>query len=353
MDETSSLNQFPKTHIKPYDGMPVTAEVWTEAHDEHRKNLQAHSLVFHGSGIITGLEVKASDPPDKYVYISAGAAVDPAGNVIVLPEPVAYDFGEATEGDLYLLLGHGEREVGGSGKETRYVQDEFVVAARPNLPKRPAVELARIHLAKRGSVIHNAVNPAHPGADEIDLRFRATTGIRPKRIVRVGVQFAGTKIPGLLPALDQLAYACLQTTPFQLVIGEADSKNYDLLYLAGSGALKLEADAAKEYTTWLEAGGAMIVEAFDDASDKAFKPFLEKLGVPLKPAGQNDPILTTPFLFSAPPYGAPVQTGKKLVYVTNGYSLAWAGTTPSGALARGDIRTAHEWGANLLEFCLA
>jgi len=144
MKETGAINLFPRMQVKPFDGMSVTAEVWAQAHDEHRQALNAHNLVSHGSGILTGLEVTANDPADQYVFISPGAAVDPAGNIIVVPEAVTYDFGESSEGMLYLVLGKGEREVGGVGSDTRYLQSEFVIAARPTMPKRPAVELARL-----------------------------------------------------------------------------------------------------------------------------------------------------------------------------------------------------------------
>ena len=64
------IDSFPSTHIKPYDGMAITADVWGEAHAEHRQARRAHDLVFHGPGIITGLEVEANDPPDNFVFIS-------------------------------------------------------------------------------------------------------------------------------------------------------------------------------------------------------------------------------------------------------------------------------------------
>ena len=140
-------NNFPKKQIKPYDGMSITAAVCAEAHEEHRQTERAHNLFLHGNGIITGLEVVANDPPDKHVFISPGIAIDSGGNVIELTEPVAYDFGNTTEGTLYLLLGHGEREVGGVQKESRYLQNEFVIAARSTLPKRASVELGRITIS--------------------------------------------------------------------------------------------------------------------------------------------------------------------------------------------------------------
>ena len=69
------IEVFPTRRIKPFDGMAVTAGVWGEAHDYHRRRLAAHELLWHGAGIVAGLEVVASDPPDSAVYISQGVAL--------------------------------------------------------------------------------------------------------------------------------------------------------------------------------------------------------------------------------------------------------------------------------------
>ena len=81
------LKEFPNKRIKPVDGMAVTADVWEEEHRYHRQLLRYHNLYNHGSGIVTGLQVIASDPADTSVYILPGVAVDSVGNTIVISEP--------------------------------------------------------------------------------------------------------------------------------------------------------------------------------------------------------------------------------------------------------------------------
>jgi hypothetical protein len=284
MDETGVLNNFPRIRIKPFDGMPITADIWAQAHDEHRQARQAHDLFFHGSGIITGLEVMANDPPDQYLFISPGVAVDPAGNVIVLLEPVAYDFGKTIEGELYLLLGHGEREIGGMDKEIRYLQNEFVVAARPSIPKRPSVELARVTLSRRGDAIKNAADPAHPGLEEIDLRYRAVIRPEKKNLQKVAICSLGSELPAdMVTGWDYLNRECNRLSQFQLVIDTGLAvtdalKAYSIIYLCGKGSFKVEKTTLKELASLLDQGKSMLVEPWDEPADESFKQMIKGLG---------------------------------------------------------------------------
>ena len=361
MKDNSALNIFPKHQIKPFDGMSVTAETWAQAHDEHRKKLQAHDLFFHGSGIVSGLEVVANDPADQYVFISPGLAVDPAGNIIVLTEPVAYDFGSTMEGELFLMLGHGEREVAGEQNDMRLIQNEFIIAARPNMPKRPAVELARVTLSRKGNAIKNAANPAHPAKDEIDMRYRNVIGLEEKQTVKVGICHLGEEAPaGVLVGWDYLTRECKRSTPYNLVVNSdvslsAELLDYSIVYLTGTGSFKVEAGKIKELAAYLEQGRALIAEAMDDAADESFKAFFGGLGVSLKPVAEYDSILKMPHLFNAPPegnQGSRVLLGKKVIYSNAKYSLAWSGKVLGGMGSRADIRSALEWGQNMIQFCL-
>lgn len=361
MKDNNALNLLPKLQIKPFDGMTVTAETWAQAHSEHRSKLQAHELIFHGSGIVCGLEVVANDPADQYVFISPGLAVDPAGNVIVLTEPVAFDFGNTMEGELFLVLAHGEREVAGEQSDTRYIQNEFVIAARPGMPKRPAVELARITLSARGAAVKNAVNPAHPVIDEIDTRYRAVVKVEEKETVKVGLCHLGSTVSeDVLPGWDNLAAECRRSTPYELVIDDqlpisAGLHSYSLIYLAGTGSFKVEEKKVKILMDLLSQGKAIIAEALDEAADTSFNLLFENLHVKLEPVALNNPLLKKPYCFLTAPEGnrgSQVLLAKKVVYSTAGYALAWNGKVNGGSGSRSDIRSAQEWGINIIDFCL-
>lgn len=362
MKDTSALSIFPKTRIKPYDGMSVSATVWAQAHDEHRLSRQSHDLLFHGSGIITGLEVIANDPPGQIVFVSPGAAVDPAGNLIILTEPVAYDFGAASEGQLYLLLGHGEREVGGVENDVKYIQNEFVIAARPGLPKRPAVELARVVKSARAKVVKNAEIASRPAEGELDLRFRNMIGPEPTKLARLALcnLDKDSDSAGIETGWDFLSRECARTSPYRLAVDggvplSEELLQYDLVYLFAGSAFKADEKKLAALRAYLGSGRGLIIEALGPDAEDSFKALLAGLAVSPKAAGHDHPMMTAPFLFGAPPQGfcdGSVLVADNLIYSSSGYGLAWSGKFEAGNASRMDIRNAHEWGVNMIHYCL-
>ena len=110
MNDSVKIKYFPKNNMKAYDGMSVTADVWEKSHNEHREMMRAHLLSMHKPGIICGLEIRANDPADHYVFITPGAAVDEMGRVIIVDQTIAYDFGDEGAGHYLLLVGYAEHE---------------------------------------------------------------------------------------------------------------------------------------------------------------------------------------------------------------------------------------------------
>lgn len=360
MKDTSALELFPTKQVKPFDGMSITAEIWDQAHEEHRQMFRAHNLVSHGGGIITGLEVVANDPPDRYVFISAGVAVDPVGNVIVVPEPVAYDFESTAPGPLYLLLGQGEREIGGVGNEAKYSQAEFVIAARTSLPKRPSVELARVTLSAAGMAIQNAGDPLHPAADAIDLRYRSYVGPVQVPNVHVLVTGLGVDEADLLKGWDQLGKFSHFVSKYHIIVdGEEqlpqDLSIYDFVYLGSKGNYSLNASQTKSLAGFLALGKTLIVEPVTDSAQEACRKMLKKIDLnPVKP-DDDSPLFSTPYLFAEAPVGFSgnqIEVGKNIVFSTAAYARSWAGKASTGVASRSDIRSAHEWGLNLLNYGL-
>jgi len=353
MEDNTNLTVFPKTHVKPFDGMSVTADAWLQSHEEHRQALRAHDLFFHGSGIVCGLEVTANDPPNQFVYISPGVAVDSAGNVIVLNETVAYDFSASAEGSLFLVIGHGERESGGIEAELKLTHDEYVIAARPSFPKRPVVELARITLAGAEKPIQSAQDPAHPKVGELDLRHRVQLVTQALRPIRVGVCTLGTAVPEATTGWDYLGRECQRSHFGKLIVDvglspTADLAQFDVVCLTGNGTFKSDAATVKALRSYLASGNFLLAEALDPAAEKAFMGLFEKLEANLQPLPAEDALLTTPYLFPSASL-ALLWRDKQIIYSTGGFSPAWSGKSTS---SRAEIRSAHEWGMNLITACL-
>ena len=142
------LRFFPSKRIKAIDGMAVTADVWEESHEYHRQHLRLHALLQHGTGVIAGMEVIASEPADGSVYILPGIALDSIGQIIAVPEPRAFDLGQMS-GTLHLVISFSESRPQVAGKSAqedapRYVYGQFSLEAMADLPATPHVELARV-----------------------------------------------------------------------------------------------------------------------------------------------------------------------------------------------------------------
>ncbi len=372
----AALKQIPARRLKPVDGLAVTAEVWEEAHDFHRLNQRAHHLLGHGCGILAGLDVVASDPPDSTVYIRPGAAIDANGELIVLSQPVAYDLGQA-QGDLHLLLTYAESDPmpAPNGDSTRlYAQIGYQVEARPALTDQPYVELARIRRQGRQSPIRNAGTPAHPGLNEIDQRVRRRVGGIARDVAGVAVCYVGEPAlkeqarAGCLAGIDAMARAASRTghTDFWVdddvsVAGPLD--RYALVYVVGLGRFQMSPDDMKGLYAYLQAGGAVLLEGCHRvgdgaAADAALLDALGSLGVQPAEIQPGHPLLCEPWLFAALPAGYDGEdTGRLLVregviFSARDYGSLWQGWRAGRPATREEIRAAHELGANVLAYAL-
>ncbi len=362
------LQKYPTKRIKPVDGMAVTSEVWAEAHKFHRQSQGYHALFSHGPGILAGLEVIASDPPDTSVYILPGMAIDPVGQTIVLPQPVAYDIGHEMEGWLYLLLSYGESQPqtdNGSSAEGNplYIHTEFSIFARTALPSTPWVELARFRRSSREATFLNAQNPAQPGSDEVDLRFRREVGA--PREVSMAVSYLGQVadkkhslgVSYLARNINNLGNYHVSVED-DVSIGPGIVTN-TLIYLVGQGDFKLDAGAMNGLRNYVRRGkGTLFIESIDSAAEEAFLNFLETTAMQPKPLPAGHRLLSQPYLFAAPPPGFGNQ-GKPKLLVSDGvifssynYGLLWQGEQRGRKASREEIRSAVEWGSNIITYAV-
>jgi hypothetical protein len=375
VDIDELLQVLPTRRIKPVDGLAVTAAVWEEAHDYHRLRQRFHSLLSHGPGILAGLEVIASDPPDTSVYVMPGVAIGTGGELVVLAEPVAYDIA-AAQGPLHVLLSYGEgppRAGGGpdQGAEILYVHAEFGIEAQLNPASDSGVELARIRRRDRQAPITNAHDSEHPAPNEIDLRFRRGIGAHSQEAASMAICYAGQPHSERhhrgANALGR-AMRHAGKTPLWVdddVPLDPELASYTLVYLVGQGSFELGADQMNALYTYLQGGGTVFLEscrqdlaAGDPLSDAAFFGLLKSLGVHLEPVPPGHPLLTDPYLFAAPPPGFAAEGDRKLlagdgvVFSNYDYGCLWQGERHGGPPTREEIRAALEWGSNVVAYAV-
>jgi hypothetical protein len=370
MTKEDVLREFPAKRIEPADGMAVTAEVWKEAHDYHHLQQRLHALLSHGSGILTGLEVVASDPPDSSVYILPGIAVDTLGQTIVLREPLAYDIGRA-RGLVYLQLTYGEsrpRTDKDRQEGVLYVHAQFGIEAGSDLGQVPGVELARIQRQSRESPVADAQRPLHPGLNEIDLRFRHEIGAPAPQIACVAVCYVGglegrehgLGVSHLARALGRSGQCVVVDDSVPLAPG---LEAYSLVYLVGRDAFQLSADEMNAIYAYLQGGGTVLIESCrhgmpdgDPPADASFADLLASMGIEIEELQAGHGLLSDPFLFSAPPPGFEtegeprVSVGGGVLFSASDYGCLWRGLRRDRAASREEIRAAMEWGGNIVAY---
>lgn len=365
------LSIFPNKRIRAIDGMAVTADVWEEAHDYHRQVNRLHTVLHHGAGIVTGLEVIASDPPDNAIYLLPGLAIDSIGQTIVVPEPRAYDLGGA-DGYLYLIVAYNESRPQSAGNRVQedaplYVQSQYSLEAVSALPPTPHVELARVWRRDATAPITMAKDANHPRGNEIDLRYRRVIGQAEKATATVGV----ISLQGSDGARHGEGLANVAANVRQHGIGEVyvdrgvplsgDLSRYDLIYLVGRDQVQLSNDEMTTLYNYWNAGGVIFYESCrreqsvgDPPADNAFIGLVHAFGMTLAPIETGHALFRAPYLFAQPPVGFETQ-GSPQLRVADGvmisgmdYGCLWRGERRGRPAQRGEIRDAHEFGANLI-----
>ena len=191
-----SLTDVLKTPLRrliPHEGLVIDVSTWDDAHQYHVANQRLHAMTMHNSGVVTGLEVVAWDPPDNSVVINPGIAVDSTGRTIVVGEPQRFQLQTDEAGTHYLVLQY--REVpadSGDASENGDSQPHHVLEAywleeRSEAPDESYVELARVQISGNNNVVSEPADPYNPGPDEIDVRDRNVSGPRTIGEINVGV----------------------------------------------------------------------------------------------------------------------------------------------------------------------
>jgi len=362
------------TGVRPFDELPINADIWREAHNHHHLHRALHAVSAHRPGILYGLEVFASPSRERTVVVAPGVAVDALGQVIVLAEPIYFPvtetrliyfvllFQRAVDRDSGVMVSGGEeyyREV--EGRDVRQVKE---------LPKGAFLELARLYRSAPDQPVRDAANPLAPGTDELSLLFRETAfpycpadgGIGELAYVpRTPSVPWNPNRPGLVYLVRQAraeGFHLAFTGPYNL--RDAAATAPALLYMAGTQGFQLSGEETDGLNRFLEDGGLLLAEASKGGTEfaDAVRGLASHLGAGLKPVGAGHPLLTAHHVFPVPPPGGrrdgalEADTDVGIVLGTCDYGGAWQGAVdePQAPDARERVRQATEFGLNVIAY---
>ena len=373
MSITDSLKE-PIRRLVPHEGLVIDVSTWNASHDFHDNHHRLHAMSMHSSGVVTGLELVASDPPDSTVIVSPGVAVDEQGHSIIVVENLRIQLQINERGVHYLILQYREIKEDGSDDSPvndtapRYTLEAYRLEERTQLPYESYVELARVMVTGAGNAIYDAKNPGSPGPNEIDLRYRMMSGPPPAGNVRIGVvpleSLSDGQIPHAAGAL-RLVQTVNASTKY---LGEfkgpvnlsQEVTECNLLLLAGRQEFELIDEWRLNLRHFLDHGGIVLGEACgadggptaeDTPFRMSFLDLAQQLGRDLIPVEQDHPILSAHHVFSQPPEGidgpsALVADGG-IFYGDGDYGCLWDGGRPHMPVTRESIRSVTELGINL------
>jgi hypothetical protein len=366
----------PITGIRPFNELPIDAEIWREAHEQHALHRRLHNIASHRPGIVFGLEVVVSQTKERTVVVAPGVAVDTDGNVVVLGDPpVAFTMEE--KGQIYITLSFlraTDRKSAitvGSGQQHYRIVEGRDVRATKELPTTPYIELARIWRTGADKPVKDAANPFDPGNDELNLLNRP---IAFPHCYAEGAVGELSYVPASNPAAWKPNRAGLWhlvregngrgfhldfTGPMNL--RQPSGRDPILLYVAGAEAFQALSDAElKGLQEYLARGGMLFGEAShgSEAFAKGFEELAGKLGAKLQKVAKGNPLLTAHHVFAAPPAGAQdkgaltadLEAG--VIFSTYDYGGAWQGdiAKPDAMDARERVRQAQEFGLNIIAY---
>ena len=95
--------------VNTFNGQLLTPVDFKTEQEYYIKRMKLHNLIFHSSGIVSGLGVSITKDTPPKVMVSPGLAIDPYGNFIILPKAELAPFPE--KGSLvYIIIYWAERE---------------------------------------------------------------------------------------------------------------------------------------------------------------------------------------------------------------------------------------------------
>ena len=132
-----------------------------------------------------------------------------------------------------------------------------------------------------------------------------------------------------------------------------------LIYLVGQGSFELNPGQMNFLNNYVRRGrGTLLIETVDQAAEAVFLNILKTIELSPGPLTAGHRLLADPYLFAVPPAGFETE-GKPAVLVNEGvilstfnYGRMWQGEWRDGVPSREQIRSAQEWGGNIIAYAV-
>lgn len=373
------LLRRPISGIRPFNELPIDAEIWRQAHSHHHMHRHLHAVAAHRPGIVYGLEVVASRSRPHTIIVAPGVGIDADGQTLIVREPTPLTIEEARQ--IYVTLAFQRQadrnyavNIGGAPQYFREIEGRELVISRELPSDKPYLELARIFRSANDAPIKEAANPASPTNDELNLLFRplafphcyADIGVGEMSYIPREGRLWNPNRAGLWNLLREgngRGFRLQFTGPMVLntSAGQAAVAEPALLYVAGRTGWRPIPDPEVEgLSRYLSGGGLLVGEAGQGNPDFAtdFQALATRLGANLQPVTKGHPLLTAHFIFASTPGGGHTggtvlaDTRAGIVLSTADYGGAWQGDVdrPADPDSRERIRESVEFGLNLVAY---
>ena len=360
----------PLYRLNVRDNLAINAERWLLAHNYHRQRQSLNYQSLCEPGIVHGLGVKVIEAPaqsrfkdGRWLAVQSGVAIDNQGNFIIVGAEqdrtyrLALPAPQQAPTTVYLIVKYVDPDTLELPEQKERVPEQFRIDETTQLPNPNLgeVELCRIHLAVGEIRLETPVNPLRPQTGQPNLRHRMAAKMRSQHYLRIGllrpqpnvVQQNFSHLAAALPAF----YPTLQANIEPIESFSALSV-YGLIYLQLNQLSALGRVAQQALQQYVAKGGTLLFEGQTPDEISRLSTELSQLWPQsnLQPVDPLHELVTQPFLFGRLPT---VNQGEIMLYQGDGLILtspplssAWG----DRQIARSDIRSAQELGANLLQF---
>lgn len=371
----------PLQRLRMYDSLMINAERWLMAHDYHRQRQNVLYQSLHQPGIVYGLGVCKTDAPravtakfreQPWLKIQPGIAIDWEGNPIIVPKAIDFplNFPATSTNEplnIYLVISYRDPEQLSYKSNSETIQETFRIDQKNSIPVEGEVELCRFLWLPGNNEIEHPKNLFFPKVNELNLNYRYQAGFRPKAMVSIGT--LDTLSDETRKNLEQLMYSISTLYPALngrevidsvLLIGLEKVVKYDLFYLSIRDLQQLKERELSILDKYIANGGVILIEATTNHNQiEKIAQFIQikfkfNSSVWHKTLSREHPLRNKPFLFVALPEinRYPIElwhNDNGIILIEGNLSAAW-GYDEGLFLSRNDIRTAQEFGINILHY---